>query len=76
MLRKFAQRASRYSINLDDCVYKNEGFHLRGSGAIIYLGTIDLTKMVDKVGTPDVRSWASKYGNRVKSFLNYYYIGF
>jgi len=54
----------------------NKDTLLCGSGAVVCSGTIDLTKMVDKVGTPDVRSWASKYGNRVKSFLNYYYIGF
>jgi len=60
-----AKRATRCSVNLDGCVSKNEDTLLRGSGAVVRSGTIDLTKM-DKAVTLGGRVWADKYGNKVK----------
>ncbi|KIM53146.1 hypothetical protein SCLCIDRAFT_32129 [Scleroderma citrinum Foug A] len=52
-LEEFARRATRYSVNLNGCVSRNEDLLLRGSAAVVRSGTIDFTKMADKVGTRD-----------------------
>ena len=67
-----AKHATRCSINLDGCVSEDKTYFLRGGSGIVRSGTIDLTKMVDKVRTADGRLWGDKYGNRVKSFLSRY----
>ena len=69
---EFSRHATRYSVNLNECVSRNEVFLLRGSAAVVRSGTIDFTKMADKVGAPDGRLWQDQYGNRVKSFLSCY----
>ena len=56
-LEEFSRRATRYSVNLNGCVSRNEDLLLRGSAAVVRSGTIDFTKMADKVGTRDGRLW-------------------
>ena len=44
ILKRLAERASRYSINLDGCMSKSNSPYSRGGSAIVWLGTLKLQK--------------------------------
>ena len=73
-LEAYAERANRYSLNLNERVSKDEKFLLCGGAAVVHSGIVDLRKPVLK--TADGRLWKDKYGNRVESLLHYYVILF
>ncbi|KAL4078978.1 kinase-like domain-containing protein [Scleroderma yunnanense] len=61
-LNELAKHAKRYSINLNECVSRDESYGLRGGGTggtIVHPGTINLEKWRSRVGTEgdSFRNW-------------------